>query len=230
MSRALAVARIQLMSWTFYIWPLGIMATSFAINLAVFGLLGDQIPSPHTTYGLISLYFLQFLVGSAGMTQLFCFTVGLNASRRAYYLGTAMVFAAESLGYGVLLYLLKLIEHASGGWGVGLGFFDPIGWTHSENPVQILVYAVPLALTGAAGMFGGMVHRRWGSNGVFALSVASLLAGGLAAIVITWWHAWPTVGTWFTGQSGLALTLGWALVPLAVLAAGTYGLSRRANP
>src|SRR5262245_30186914 len=110
MNRVLAVARIQLTSWLFYVWPGGIMATSFAISLAIFGLLGDQIPKPHHAYGLASIFLMQFLVGAAGMTQLFCFTVGLNASRRAYYLGTAMVFAAESLAYGVLLYALRAIE------------------------------------------------------------------------------------------------------------------------
>jgi hypothetical protein len=182
------------------------------------------------TYGIISIYIVQLIVCSQGVTQMFSFAVGLNATRRAFYLGMAMVVAAQSFAYGILLYLAKLIEHVSHGWGVRLAFFDPVGVTHSNNAVQILVYAVPMLLFSYIGVFTGVVAKRWGGNGIFTLSALATLVLGGAAVLITWADSWSAVGDWFVSQPAFTLTVGWVLLPVAALAAGAYGLIRRATP
>lgn len=53
---------------------------------------------------------------------------------------------------------------------------------------------------------------------------------GGASILLTWSHHWSTVGNWFVTQSTVGIAVGWALVPLVLLAAGGYGLIRRATP
>ncbi len=229
MNRVLSVARIQVM-WQALLWPVAIMFTSFAINVALFGSIGDKIPSPHITGGLASIYVVQFIVCAQAMTQTFSFAVGLNATRRAFYLGTALVMAGQSLAYGVMLYGLKLIEHATNGWGVDLGFFDVGSFTRSENPVQILVYGVPMILCSVAGLFSGIVAKRWGGNGVLAMFlIVGIVLGGLA-VLVTWTQSWTAVWHWLIAQSGLGLTLGWTLLPLTLLGFGSYGLLRRAVP
>lgn len=231
MKRVVAVARIVLTNWPYaLLWPVGIMTGSFLINIALFASIGGQIEGMNVTYGIISIYAVQLIVYSQSMTQMFSFAVGLNATRRAYYAGTALVAVAQSLAFGVLLYLAKLVEHATHGWGVRLAFFDPVGVTHGNGPAQILVYAVPMVLASFIGVFTGVVVKRWGGNGVFTLSVLTLLVTGGAAVLITWTRSWPAVGHWFTSQSALALTVGWVLIPVAALAAGAYGLIRRATP
>jgi hypothetical protein len=165
MKRVLPVARILLTNWHYaFLWPVAIMMTSFVINLALFAAIGDRVEGMNVTYGIISIYIVQLIVCSQGVTQMFSFAVGLNATRRAFYLGMAMVVAAQSFAYGILLYLAKLIEHVSHGWGVRLAFFDPVGVTHSNNAVQILVYAVPMLLFSYMGVFTGVVAKRWGAT------------------------------------------------------------------
>jgi hypothetical protein len=231
MKRALAVARLLTTGIPFALaWPLAIMFTSFLINLAIFAAIGAQIPGVHITYGIVSIYIVQLIVCGSTMTQLFSFAVGLNASRRAFYLGTSLMIVIQSMGYGVLLYLLKLVEHATHGWGESMAFFDPVGISHSTSPIQILVYAVPMLLISYVGAFIGLVSKRWGTNGVLGLSVLASLAFGGAAVLITWSHNWIAVGNWFASQSTLALAAGWVLVPIVVLATGGYGLIRRATP
>jgi hypothetical protein len=231
MRRVLSVARIPLINWHYaFLWPLGIMTGSFAINLALFASLADKVQGMNVTYGIVSIFFVQLIVCSQGMTQMFNFAVGLSATRRAFYLATGLVVTAQSFAYGIVLYLAKLIEHASHGWGVRLAFFDPIGVTHSNSPAQILVYAVPLLLCSYIGIFTGVVAKRWGGNGIFTLGVLTTLVLGGAVVLVTWTHSWPAVGNWFTSQSALALTVGWVLLPMAALAAAGYGLIRRATP
>jgi hypothetical protein len=231
MNRALSVARVMNTGFPYaFAWPLAIMLSSFVINLALFAAIGDQIPGVHITYGIVSIYIVQLIVCAQGMTQLFSFAVGLNVSRRAFYLGSGLVILAQSLTYGVVLYLAKLVEHATHGWGESLAFFDPVGISHSNRPTQILVYAAPMLLVSYIGVFIGVVTKRWGSNGVFALTVAASAAFGGAAILVTWSHHWLAVGHWFASQSTFAVAVGWALVPMVLLAAGGYGLIRRATP
>jgi hypothetical protein len=231
MKRVLTVAQALSSSYHYALaWPLGIMLTSFVINLALFAVIGDQIPGVHITYGVSSIYVVQLVVCAQAMTQMFSFAVGLNASRRAFYLGTALIIVAQSFAYGVLLYLAKLVEHATHGWGESLAFFDPAGISHSNNPVQILVYTVPMLLFSYIGVGLGIVTKRWGSNGIFVLSVLTIAITGGVSTLLTWSHHWSTIGNWFVAQSTLGIAVGWALVPLVLLAAGGYGLLRRATP
>jgi hypothetical protein len=230
MNRVLSVARIHSTAWAAFVWPPAIMATSFLLNVALFAVIGDQIPGTHFTGGLSSIYVVQLVVASQMVAQFFSFAVGLGATRRAFYLGTGLVVLAQSLAFSVGIYVLMLIEHATNGWGVRLGFFDPIPLTHSGSPVQILVYFVPMLLVSVVGMFLGVVAKRWGSNGIFTLSLGTLVLLGGASVLITWAGRWTAVAHWFADQPGLTLTAGWTLIPLVVLAYGAYGLLRRATP
>src|SRR5699024_8214556 len=95
------------------------------------------------TGALMSIYIVVLLSHIQTMTQLFSFTVGLNTTRRTFFNGTALMIFGQSLVYGVLLYLLRLAEQATGGWGMDLVFFD-LPFLSQDNPLfQILVYMVP---------------------------------------------------------------------------------------
>jgi hypothetical protein len=230
MNRVLAVARIQLISWPAYLWPVGIMLSSFIINVALFAAIGDQIPGRHVTGGLVSIYIVMMIACAQLTAQMFSLTVGLNATRRAYYLGTGLVFTGVSLLYGVLLYGFELVEHATNGWGSSLAFFD-VGWiTSGSTPLQILVYAVPMMLASAAGVFMAIVQKRWGGNGILALTLLGIIGFGGAAVLVTMASSWSDVWHWIVDQPGVALMVGWPLIPLVALAFGSYGLLRRAVP
>jgi hypothetical protein len=229
MNRVLRVARVELTSWPSTLgWPLVILASAFVLNLLIFASIGDAVTP--VTGGLVSIYIVQFIVCWQAMHQFFSFTVGLNATRRTFYLATTLVAIGQSLAFGVLLYVMGQIERASGGWGLNLGFFDPLPVTHSASPLTILVYSVPMALVSCWGLFLGAITKRWGGNGFFALTLLSIVVVGLLVLLITVVDGWPAIGSWLTDQSGLALTIGWALVPTVALAAGGYVPLRRAVP
>ena len=229
MNRVLRVARVELISWpTSLGWPVVILASAFVVNLLIFAAIGDAVTP--ITGGLVSIYIVQFIVCWQAMHQFFSFAVGLNATRRTFYIATVLVALGQSLAFGVLLYGMAQIERASDGWGISLRFFDPLPVTHSASPLTILLYAVPMALVSCCGLFLGSVTKRWGGNGLFALSLLEIVVAGLLILLITAMDGWPAIGAWFVDQSALALTIGWALAPTVALALGGYVPLRRAVP
>ena len=67
MDRVLAVVRVHLVSRAALFWPWAILACAFAVNLAIFGLLGDSIPT-RTTGGLMSIYIV-FVFSGQGISS-----------------------------------------------------------------------------------------------------------------------------------------------------------------
>ncbi|HZG89054.1 MAG TPA: hypothetical protein VEZ42_02470 [Pseudonocardia sp.] len=232
MEQVLDVIRIQTINWRFRVAvPLGLLAVVFGINYALFVALGDPAPpGGWTTGAVMSVYSAVFGTYLQTMTQLFPFALGLGVTRRAFYAGVALLVAVESVAYGVLLTALSRIEVAAGGWGIDMSFFA-LEFLRRDDPVtQVLVFAAPFAVLSMAATVMGLVFKRWGALGVWAVLIALIAVVGGAAVLITWRSAWPAVGTWFAGQPLLALTTGYPLV-LAVLLGGLGWLAiRRATP
>ncbi len=231
MSRILAVARLHSVGWPTTIgWPWGILASSFVLNLAIFAGIGGHIPDDPITGGLASIYVVTLIQGVASITQLFPFALGMSTTRRTFYIANSLILLAQSVVFGVLLYLLKLVEDGTGGWGLSLRFFAPPLLAQQNALLQILVYTVPFIVLGFLGICVAGVHTRWGLNGMFTLSIATaLLLGGLVALA-SWQGWWPAIGDWLAGQSTVSLFAGWPML-LALALAGTGYLNlRRATP
>lgn len=227
--RVLAIARVCYARWGLSLgFPLGIMASSFAVNLLVFAAINDKVEGP-TTGGLASLYVMQLIVCWQGLYQNFGFAVGLNATRRSFYAATLFVALVQSLTYGVLLYLLAIIERATNGWGVYLSFFDPLR-AGSASPLTILGYTGPLIFAGAVGIFIASIGRRWGANGVFVASMIAIVVLGSVIALISFADGWPAVFSWIADQPLLALLAGWPLIPSVLMLAGGWLVLRRATP
>lgn len=230
MNRIITAARVHTVAPAlFLIMPWAIMASGFVINILIWGL-ADLSEQPGSgTGGLASLYITLAIVYMQSVTYLLPFTVGLSLTRRTFYLGTALFAAAQSLVYGVVLYGLVLIERGTDGWGVGLSFFQ--GYWSVGNPVlQVLVFAVPLFVLALLGMAVGVVYKRFGSAGLYALTIGViLLLGGLFALV-TWQQAWSSVGGWFSDQSLVGLFAGWPLLLGVLFAVAGYVGIRRVVP
>ncbi|WP_214404445.1 hypothetical protein [Pseudonocardia lacus] len=232
MKQSLAVVRIHLVSWRFIgIMPVAILALVLVLNLALFGSMGDIIPPDgRTTGGVLSIYITVAVGYLQAMTQSFPFALGLSVTRRAFYAGTALLVAIEAAAAGALLLGLKVVEQASGGWGLGIKFFA-IAFLVVDNPLlQWLIYAVPFAALSAMAVFVGVVFKRWGQAGVYALTIALGVGLAGAVVLITLQDWWPAFGGWFAEQTPLALFAGYPLV-LALLLGGAGWLAiRRAIP
>jgi hypothetical protein len=227
MDRVLAVVRVHLVSRAALYWPWAILACAFAVNLAIFGLLGDSIPT-RSTGGLMSIYIV-FIFSGQGISQYFPYALGMSISRTTFYLATSLVTIGLSIAFGLGLYLLSLLEQATGGWGIGLHFYR-LAFMNTGNPLtQILMYIVPFLVLGFIGTFCAVVLRRWGANGIYTLTIGAIVAFSGVAALITWQHGWQTIVNWIAGQSTAALIIGWPSVIAALLAIAGYAGLRHAT-
>jgi|tagenome__1003787_1003787.scaffolds.fasta_scaffold20735917_2 hypothetical protein len=226
MNRVLATARLQLVHpAVIFGMPWAIAASSFAINWGIWSLadLRSQAGDGAFTGGVLALYVTVALVFVQAVTQLMPLAMGLSLSRRSYWLGTALVGVASALGYGVALAVLSAVEKATHGWGVGLDFWAPGPLQVDNFFLQILVSGAPMLAFVFAGIGIGVVSKRWGTNGVWTLSVVTLLVLGGVSVLVTWLHGWDEIGRWLTSQSLATLAIG---LPV-LLAAGIAALSFR---
>jgi hypothetical protein len=232
MNRTLQAARLQLVHPAVILgMPWVIVASSFAINWAIWSLADLQHqPGGAFTGGVLALYVTVAIVFIQAVTQLLPLAMGLSLSRRAYWSGTALVGVASALGYGIALALLSLIETATDGWGVGLEFWTP-GPLHADNFfLQIVVSGAPMLAFIFAGIGVGVVSKRWGTNGVWALTVVTLLVLGGTSVLLTWLHAWDELGRWLTTQSLATLAVGVPLLIALAIAALSFRGIRRVVP
>jgi hypothetical protein len=231
MNRLLTAVRIQLVGWQMIVMPCVILATTFLLNLAIFTLIGKDIPGgPKTGGALASAYLVLLIQSGVLMTQQFPYALGLSLTRRTFYAATALLLAAQALVYGVLFYLLKLVEDGTAGWGISMKFFG-LPFLVQDNPVfQILIYAVPFLVLGFIGVFAGAVFKRWGLNAVFALGVVTAAVLGAVVTLVTWQRWWPAIGEWLVDQSPVSLFAGWPALLAVALAGAGYLTLRRATP
>lgn len=232
MRRVVDVIRVQTVNLPRLLaWPLGVLLIAVAFNLALFGSIGDAAPPEgRLTGALTSIYVVVGVQYVQVMTQLFPFALGLGVTRRAFYTGTVVRVVLEALSYGLLLFLLGLLEGATDGWGVQLQFFS-LGILHQDDPLaRWLGYVVPFLAISAVAVFAGVVFQRWGQSGVLVATAASvgLLAGAVA--LVTWLRWWPAVGAFLTGQSTFVLLAGYPLLIAVVLAGAGWFAIRRAAP
>ena len=228
MKRVFDVARIQTVNWFWIlVFPPLLLLLVLVLNVGLFVAIGDATPR---TGAVLSIYMVMLVAHLQTMTQVFPFALGLSVTRRAFYAGTGLVVGAQSVLFGVLLLVLGRIEMATGGWGINLKFFALPFLIQDGLLAQWLVYTVPFLALSAIGVFAGVVFKRWGQPGVYALTVGTSLVLAGVAIVVSWQRWWPAVGSFFTDQSTFALLVGYPLVIAIVLGGAGWLAIRRATP
>ncbi|GAA3241699.1 ABC transporter permease [Dactylosporangium siamense] len=231
MNRVLAVARLQAVGRRDgLLWPLVILGIAFAVNLFVFGSMGDEIGDRPVTGGLASVYITGLAFGAVAVAQQFPFALGLSVTRREFAIALGLFTLAQTAIYAVLLVVLQAVEHATDGWGLRLRFFG-LGLIDGYGvPTQLLIYGAPMLLMSLIGITLGTVYVRWRTNGVFGGICAVVLVLGLAAGLVTKYGRWPAVGDWLADQSALSLFAGWPSLVAVLLALLSWTALRRATP
>jgi hypothetical protein len=232
-NRVLAAARMQQVHPLLSIGvPWAIALSAFAINLVVWrvGDVAAQSPGDGFTGGLSALYATVVVVFAQAVTQMFPFAMGMSLSRRDFYLGTALAALVQSVGYGIALTALTAVENATGGWGVQLHFWAPRALDVGNLALQFVVFTMPLIACAFLGMGLGVVFKRWGAPGMYALSLGLLMTLGLLAIWTTWQRAWDDLGGWLADQSVPSLTIALPAALTVALAAATFLGLRRTVP
>ncbi|MFC5007240.1 hypothetical protein ACFPIJ_56715 [Dactylosporangium cerinum] len=231
MNRVFAVTRLQAAGRRDgLLWPLVVLGIAFAVNLLVFGSMGDEIGDRPVTGGLASVYITGLAFGAVAVAQQFPFALGMSVTRREFATALGLFTLAQTAIYAVLLVVLQAVENATDGWGLRLRFFG-LGLIDGYGvPAQLLIYAVPMLLMSVIGIALGTVYVRWHTNGVFGAICAVVIVLGGTAGLVTKYGRWPAVGAWLADQGALPLVAGWPSVVAGLLALLSWTALRRATP
>lgn len=229
MSKVINVVRMQLINkWTFLGLPAVILASTFALSVAIWAMIPNTEGYKYSGAGQAPIWYF-FGLGIQALTLTFPFSQGLSVSRKAFYLGSVLLFSGIALAMAFIFWAAGLIEVATNGWGMNGHMFN-LPWV-SEGPwyaVVLFLFATMLLLY-LLGFLGATVYQRWKATGLVVSSVSLGVAlVGLAAL-LTWQQRWLEFFGWFGGQSNLSLA-GWILAACVALAGGSYLLLRKATP
>lgn len=221
------VARLHLVDRFGYTWLVwGILAFTFAVNVAIFAVLPQTQPGGNYTGALITIYIFMLVIGIQAATKFLPFAMTLGVSRRTYYVGTVALVVGLCAVYAAMLTVLWWVEGLTDGWGMKLHFFR-VPWILDGPWYQVLLTNfVLLSLVFLFGLWSGLIYRRFaliGSVVFFAAIVIVLLA---AAILITWWEAWPQVGHFLVNLDIVNASLLIALVSVVVTLGGFLTIRR----
>jgi hypothetical protein len=210
------VGRYHLVDRMLYLGlPWAVLAFSFLVNLVIDALVPPTADGYYTG-GLLTIYVFLLIAGVMNMTRSLPFGLMLGASRRGYYLGTALLVVATGAVYGLGLTALQAVERESGGWGMRLHFFR-VPWIMDGPWYETwLTSFVLLVLFFLYGMWYGLVYRRWSLLGLVAFTAVQILVALAAAVVVSLTHNWQPVGHFFTTVGALALTGVLAAVAVAM--------------
>jgi hypothetical protein len=227
MTTYLNVARYHLVQRLNYlILPWAILVFVFFVDLIIL----ESTPAGDSSHryvgGLISIFVLAFALGAQSVARALPFGLALGLSRRSYYVGTSLLAAALAAVTAVVVTVCQAIERATDGWGIGMGFFRVPYVLDGPWYLTWLTSFVAMTLLFVYGMWFGLVYRRWNLVGLVAFLAAQLTILLIAALAVTWAHAWHAVGQFFTDLSAVGLT-GLLAAGAAVLLAGGFTAMRR---
>jgi hypothetical protein len=237
------VARYQLLQRMNYLaLPWIWLAFGFGVDLVIFALVPIGTHAVMTGHGLVEvpntggrdaggmlgIVAVFFALGVLAAARALPFALALGVSRRSYYTGTGLLAVALSAVYGLALSVLQALERVTDGWGESAHIFRVPYLLDGPWYLTWLTSFVALSLLFAYGTWFGIVYRRWSLPGTLGFVATQVVVLLVAALLITWSHAWVTVGRAFTELSAIGLT-GLLAVLAAVLLAGGYVTVRRAT-
>ncbi|HEY3941769.1 MAG TPA: hypothetical protein VGL60_04735 [Acidimicrobiales bacterium] len=221
------VARYHLLQrFNYLALPWGMLAFVFGIDAVILALTPAGHDPNRYVGGLGSIFVILFVLGLQSVARSLPLGLALGASRRSYFLGTALLAVSMAAVFGLVLGVLQVVERATGGWGMSMGFFRIPYILQGPWYQTWLTSFVTFTLLFVYGMWFGLVFRRWSLVGLTAFiagQIAVLLVGALTA---TWTHAWPSIGHFFTTLSALGLTGLLAALAAALLAGGFTTMRR----
>jgi hypothetical protein len=228
------VARYHLVQpYPYLVVTWGILAFSFAVNVVVYALVpvghsagAAAVPDGRYTGALCSIFLYFMVLGVNSIGRWLPFGLALGISRRSYYAGTALLAAGLAAADGLVLAVLQVIERATNGWGVQMGFFRVPYLLDGPWYLTWLSSFVGLTLLFVYGMWFGIVYRRWGLIGTIAFIAAQVTVLLAASLLVSWAHGWTSVHHFFTALTAAGLTGLLAVLVLALLAGGQVTLRR----
>jgi len=227
MNTWIKVARYHLVQPVLYVaLPWSILAFTFLVNLTILGFIPATDGQARYVGALSSIYVVVCTAGAVMTFRSLPFGLALGASRRSFYIGTALLALATAVLYGLALAVLSVVEGSTGGWGVSMHFFRVPYLLDGPWYLTWLTSLVGLALLHVYGRWYGLIYRRWSIVGLVAFICAQIIALLGGALLATWAGAWDSIGRFFTNLTASGLT-GLLAALTAVLFAGGLVTVRR---
>ena len=224
--------------WTIVGLPSLIMAFVFLVNLVIWAILVSSLSGESRAQALhgtgfsgstfyIFVYLLVLAIQVVNIT--FPVALGFGATRRDFYLGSALTWVILSLGYGGALTVLSFIEQATGGWGFGGHMFTAVYFGEGPWYQRLFIFAGGLLFFFFIGTAAATVFVRWRAIGLTVLGAGFLLVVLLAVAAVTLTDSWAAIGNGLA-NAGTVGIVGWLMVPTLVAAILGFLVLSRATP
>jgi hypothetical protein len=227
MSTYVKIARYHLIQrMNYLILPWAILLFAFVVDLIILAL----VPAGHSSHryvgGLASIFVIVFVLGIQSVARSLPFGLALGISRRSFYLGTAVFAVALAAVSAAVITVGQVVERATGGWGISMGFFRVPYILTGSWYLTWLTSLVTLTLLFVYGMWVGLVYRRWGLVGLVGFLAGQTTVLLIGAVATTWSHGWHSLGHFFTALSAAGLTGLLAAAAVALLVGGFTTMRR----
>jgi hypothetical protein len=227
-SRIWGIVRIQYLNrYTFVGIPLIILASAVVVSIAIYAMIGADSPMYGGAVQAPLWYFVGAGVQAMGLT--FPFAQALTATRREFFLGTALAALLAASGLSLVVVLLGYLEQATNGYGVN-GYISRLPWLWEQGgAVAGLLYLSFTLLVFFVGFWMATLYRRGGALVVTlaAIGLGVLVVGTL--FVITRFELWGDVVRVFAEAGPLGVT-GVLCVLVALAALAGWLTLRRSTP
>lgn len=231
MSRTLNVVRMQFINKETFVWvPLIVLAGSFAVSLAIYGIIRGATGTTDPMFGGGSQAPLwSFLVvGVQAMTLTFPFSQAMSLTRREFYTGTLVAATICSAMLALVFVGGGLLEQATDGWGFNAHFFWlPWIWESGALGAGFFFFSMAMFFF-VIGFWSATVFKRFGAAWLTVCLVVVALLAVAGAFVVTRMRAWTQVFRWL-GDQGVVTLTAWGLGLTAVLAVASFLTLRRAT-
>lgn len=216
--------------------PWMILGFIFVVNLLLWIIIAASTSGKDTadareglSYSGSSFYIFIYMmvVAIQAFSITFRFALGLGATRRDYWLGSAVTFVILAAMFAVGITILGSIEQATDGWGLGGRMFSAV-YFGDQWWQRLLVFFFGLLFFLFIGSLFAAVWVRWKANGMI------ILFGGLGLIVVaviaffSFTRTWSSFASVFVGSTPLGIA-SWLLVPAAVAAGAGFLVLRTAT-
>lgn len=234
MNRTANVVRMQLVNRQTFVWlPLIILGASFAITLAIYGIVVFSVPGPiedpmYSGGAQAPLWYF-LIVGVQALSLTFPFSQAMSVSRREFFQGTLLTAAGTSFILAATFLVGGLVEKATDGWGFN-GYFFRLPWIWEHGPLAAALFCFTAAMLAfLLGFLGAVIYKRFGMLWTVVVAIALVVLLVLAAFLISATDSWPAVGRAFANADALYVAL-IGLGGCAVVAGLSFLAIRRAIP
>ena len=227
-SRIWGIVRVQFINRYTFVWiPAIILTAAVLVSIAIYAMIGSDQPMYGGAVQAPLWYFVG--AGAQAMSLTFPFAQALTATRREFFLGTALAAVLAAGALSLIVVALGYVEQVTNGYGIN-GYIAHLPWLWTQGGlVAGLLYLVFTLLLFFVGFWMATLYRR---GGAFALTIAVVtLSLVLVAIlfVITRWNLWSTVFELFQGIGPLGAT-GLVAILVAITALASWISLRRSTP